>query len=431
MASSDELSLFEGKYLPLQKLGEGAFGSVHIADQQAFGLFFRRVALKVFQTPIRDINHAREVFNDAIILARLCDACNDPVPKSYFIQVFDFGAVQGLEDKDFSGYIAMELMETDLRKVIGPANSRSPHRCTVTETLNYMRPVISALSYMHSREPVILHRDLKPENILLKRTYPLLVKVADFGLARPAYCDLIPLRAAGTLPYQDLESFTLGTAVTESDVFAVGVILYELLTGQYPYKVNYEIGTGDSFSLKLFVSQFELAVNRGVIKPSELNPEVKHDPWLEDLVLACLTPWRRNRIKNAVEVEKIFERKQVDVLLPTAQEQYQSLLEEGRVYRSKGEAYHDKAEKCFMEAEKLLPSHCNATTELAMLYREEKRFDLAMELLTKALKTKRQCCHLLREMEMTLALSGNSQLALYYRQRAAENPSCRYFYSTH
>src|SRR5438067_2016944 len=98
-----------------------------------------------------------------------------------------------------------------------------------------MGPVLSALSAAHRAG--LVHRDVKPENILLSDDG--VVKVADFGLARAVESDIASTRTGlmmGTVAYCAPEQIANGSADPRSDVYSAGIVLFELLTGQPPYK---------------------------------------------------------------------------------------------------------------------------------------------------------------------------------------------------
>ena len=200
-------SSLRGNSLSRKKLGEGAFGVVYLAEQQIFDIPFRTVALKVMKTPVRGSIDAKNLFSDALVLIKILNKCGDPVLKSRFVDILDVGLGSTGKSTDL-GYIAMEIVDKDL-SAISKVNDKK-RVCTVTEALTYLTPVVEALAFMHTQKTPLLHRDLKPDNVLVKSQPSLTVKVADFGLATEDIRELDPVPAAGTWPYQDLESFTIG-----------------------------------------------------------------------------------------------------------------------------------------------------------------------------------------------------------------------------
>lgn len=431
MKEARENQLFAGKYALKELLGKGAFGSVYRAEQMAYGIGFRQVALKTFENEMTDILEARNIFNDALLLIKLLDKCNDPVIKSRFVQVYDIGtAAPGEGEKEKSnlekGYMTMEYMDSDLRAIIGNTGSPDFRKRTVTEVLKLMNPVIETLAYMHSRDRPVLHRDLKPANILISGGKH--IKVADFGLA-VEMLDLLRLPgAAGTIPYQDLESFSEHTASTQSDVYAIGVMFYEFLTGKYPYDIeSLKLDPNDSLSYEIFALRLERVMSKGVVPPSNFNFELKKDNWLEEIIVQCLKPHRIDRIRDAVEVRNYIknEMKPGTIHMPR-KERYKRCLENGHKARFKGKEYFPQAEEHYRKAVELMPEHCDAVAALANLLVEKGKPDEALPLLTQRVTDNRRCPHVLRELANLYEAKGNSTMKNYYDEEAAKMPVCNY-----
>jgi serine/threonine protein kinase len=209
-------------------LGAGAFGQVFRAVQVGLN---RPIALKVIPVGL-DLTEeeATRVAREGIALARL----NHP----NITAVFESGVVDGVY------YLGMELANTSLRKILGTID-----RSDLLFSVQLARQIVSGVAAAHSAH--ILHRDLKPENTLVfLRGGATILKLADFGLARSINIDpstVNPLEiggdalastgatVAGTPSYISPECW-MGRAQSEaSDVFALGVILFELLTGQRPF----------------------------------------------------------------------------------------------------------------------------------------------------------------------------------------------------
>src|SRR4051794_12413890 len=128
-------------------------------------------------------------------------------------------------------FLVMELVEgRTVRELL-----RERHRLSPAEAIGIIEPVLSALAAAH--RVGLVHRDIKPENILLSDDG--VVKVADFGLARAVEADASNTRTGlmmGTVAYCAPEQFTRGVADKRADVYAAGIVLFELLTGQPPYR---------------------------------------------------------------------------------------------------------------------------------------------------------------------------------------------------
>ena len=211
-------------------LGRGGMGAVYLARQVKLD---RDVALKVLPPEVgRDPAFAQRFLREARTLARL----NHP----HIVQVFDFGQTPGDPDTGEPGlfYFLMEYVDgANLRDVIAAA-----HAGTVepAKSLEIVRQVCTALQFAHARG--VVHRDVKPENILLDRAGT--VKIADFGLAKLGRGDREEA-AAGTLtgtrqamgtPHYMAPEQARGTRDVDhrADIYSLGVVFYELLTGELP-----------------------------------------------------------------------------------------------------------------------------------------------------------------------------------------------------
>ena len=205
--------LLAQRYKILRIVGEGGMGAVYEANDLALD---RVVALKVIRPELGDDPEITQRFKQELILAR-------QVTHRNVIRIYDFGEADGVK------FITMELVEgTDLRTVI-----RARGKIPAPEAVEIIQQVCLALDAAH-REKVI-HRDLKPQNIMIDKSGRVLVM--DFGLARSIQGEGMTQTGAlvGTLEYMSPEQ-SVGKALDErSDLFAVGVIFYELLTGKSPY----------------------------------------------------------------------------------------------------------------------------------------------------------------------------------------------------
>jgi serine/threonine protein kinase len=221
----------------LELLGQGGMGAVYRARQRSLD---RHVAVKLFPRELFDDPTFDQRFqNEARILASLSHP--------NVIAAHEFG------ETDRFCYLVMELVEgTSLRHRMQSPFNRDPkgnapdtgttsQRLPLQETVWIARQVCDALAYAHARG--IVHRDVKPENILLEGETPgaWRVRVADFGLAKlvqPQTRDwalTAPNRLMGTPDYMAPEQRQSASSVDHrADVYALGVVLYEMLAGQLP-----------------------------------------------------------------------------------------------------------------------------------------------------------------------------------------------------
>jgi serine/threonine protein kinase len=208
-----------GPYVLSGLIGEGGMGQVYRARDERLG---RDVAIKVLPT---DVTHDAERRARMEREARAMGLLNHP----NVVSVYDIGDYRG------SPFIVSELLEGEtLRDRIAAAGPRD--RMPYGEALHVVASVADALGSAHRRG--IVHRDIKPENIFL--TGDGRTKVLDFGIAKvtdgeSAADHTVAGAVIGTLSYMAPEQLRGEAARPQSDVYACGVVLYELLAGVHPY----------------------------------------------------------------------------------------------------------------------------------------------------------------------------------------------------
>ncbi len=205
-----------GRYEILQLLGEGGMGAVYKARDRELDRF---VALKLIRPELAANPSILARFKQELLLSR-------EVTHKNVIRIFDLGDADGVK------FITMEFVEgQDLRSLIQEKKKFPPE-----EAVELMQQVCRALEAAHTLG--IIHRDLKPQNIMLDQTGRILVM--DFGLARMVEGDGMTQTGAlvGTMEYMSPEQ-ALGKDLDQrSDLFSLGLILYELLTGKMPFKAE-------------------------------------------------------------------------------------------------------------------------------------------------------------------------------------------------
>jgi eukaryotic-like serine/threonine-protein kinase len=202
----------DGRYLVRSRIARGGMATVYLAVDRRLD---REVALKVMHAHLAD----DEQFTDRFIReARSAARLSHP----NVVQVFDQAS-----DGDLL-YLAMEYLRgRTLREVLAERRVLTPR-----EALTVIEPVLDGLSAAHRIG--IVHRDIKPENVIL--TDEGRVKVADFGLARASTANTSTTGALmGTVAYLAPELVLRGVADTRSDVYAAGIMLFEMLTGCQPF----------------------------------------------------------------------------------------------------------------------------------------------------------------------------------------------------
>ncbi len=212
-----------GRYRILEPLGQGGMGRVFLAEDPAL---HRRVAIKVLPP---EFTHDKERRERLLHEARAASALNHP----NIIVVHDLG------ESDGTLFVAMELVDGDTLRAWARAKPRSP-----AVVLSLMRQATAALQVAHAAG--LVHRDLKPENMLVRRDG--FLKILDFGLARSVTPEegrtsTMPGTVLGTAPYMSPEQVLGQPAGPSSDLFSLGTILYELLTGKHPFAAEGAVET--------------------------------------------------------------------------------------------------------------------------------------------------------------------------------------------
>jgi predicted Ser/Thr protein kinase len=204
-----------GKYRVFEKIGQGAMGEVYRARDGALN---RDVALKTITAGDS---------GDEMLQKRFQREAQSAAGLAHpnIITVFDFGQEQGRL------YMAMELLDgRDLKAAIADGSLR-----TLDEKLAVVEQIACGLAFAH--ENGVVHRDLKPANIHIPSSGQ--VKIVDFGLARMTGSDMTRSgMVMGTPHYMSPEQVRGERADTRSDVFSLGCILYELLTGAKPFDAD-------------------------------------------------------------------------------------------------------------------------------------------------------------------------------------------------
>ncbi|WP_375389244.1 Stk1 family PASTA domain-containing Ser/Thr kinase [uncultured Amnibacterium sp.] len=205
--------LLDGRYQIRARIARGGMATVYLATDLRLE---RRVAVKVMHAHLADDAAFRDRFiQEARSAARLAHP--------NVVNVFDQGQDLG------TAYLVMEYLQgITLRDLLGEYG-----RLTSEQTMDILEAVLAGLVAAHKAG--IIHRDLKPENVLLADDGR--IKTGDFGLARAATSHTASGQALlGTIAYLSPELVTRGIADTRSDVYAVGIMMYEMLTGEQPFK---------------------------------------------------------------------------------------------------------------------------------------------------------------------------------------------------
>jgi eukaryotic-like serine/threonine-protein kinase len=276
-----------GRYEVLRFIGAGGMGEVYEARDGELG---ESIALKTLALPILDDPRAVMRLKAEVLLARRTTHPN-------VCRIFDFGVHQRAfpgRDTEEVPFLTMELLRGE---TLGQRlRQRGP--LTVAEARPIVAQVLAGLAAVHHAG--IIHRDLKPENVFLvpERDRPApRVALMDFGLARPALASFraslsTPQSIVGTLGYMAPEQLEGAAVSPASDIYAFGILLFELLTGTLPF-------TGGT-PLALALARLHMAP----IVPTTLLPGL--DPVWERGILRCLARAPQERFQSAEEVTAAF-----------------------------------------------------------------------------------------------------------------------------
>jgi len=272
-----------GEYVIRRRIGEGGMGIVYEAEHPQIG---RRVAIKI-------IRPDREVTRDLLGEARAVSL----IRHRHIIDVFGFGELDGLGQYLVMDYLDGVPLDEEIR-------TRAP--LGASEVIAILDDTLAALSAAHAKG--VIHRDLKPGNLFLVResSGTRYVKVLDFGLAKPPPASVPPERrtregiAMGTPEYMAPEQAQAKAVDGRTDLYAVGIIAFEMLTGRVPFE-------GDT-ALAIAMKQ----VSDRPPRPRARVPSIP--PQLEELVLRLLEKNPADRFATAEAVRGELKRIRRDVL---------------------------------------------------------------------------------------------------------------------
>ncbi|MCX7943391.1 MAG: serine/threonine protein kinase [Deltaproteobacteria bacterium] len=267
--------ILDNRYRIISKLGEGGMGSVYAAEHI---LLRKNVAIKVLRYDLARREEVVKRFQNEAIAASLIGHEN-------IIEVTDFGRTP-----DGSVYFVMEYLNgLALADVI-----RSSGYITLRRAIPILLQITKALSVAHSRG--IIHRDLKPENIVLidKPDRKDFVKILDFGISKMLdTSDRAEKLTAmgmivGTPEYMSPEQAAGLPVDKRTDIYSLGVIMYEMMTGRLPF-------LADNAMRILMMHQTEKPVS-----PREINPEIHVG--MEQIILKCMEKRPEDRFQDMSEI---------------------------------------------------------------------------------------------------------------------------------
>lgn len=260
--------ILDGRYEIIEKVGEGGMACVYKARDNILN---RYVAVKILKD---------EFSKDEVFVKRFRAEAQSAASLIHpnIVSVFDVG-----EDKGIS-YIVMELLESktlkDYIQAKGPLSSEI--------TLKIAAQIASALETAHKAH--VVHRDIKPQNIILNQN--LVAKVADFGIAKVANTTSATItsfgKTMGSVHYFSPEHAKGGYTDAKSDLYSLGVVMYEMATGKLPFDAESAV----SVALK--------HIQEMPVEPKEVNPNVSEP--LNEIIMKAMEKSTATRYQTATQM---------------------------------------------------------------------------------------------------------------------------------
>ena len=262
------------RYEVLSKIGAGGMADVYKGKDHMLN---RYVAIKVLKREFReDESFVKKFRSEAQAAAGLMHP--------NIVNVYDVGEDRGLY------YMVMELVEgITLKRYI-----ERKGRLSSREVLSIAIQMCNGIEAAHERQ--IVHRDIKPHNVMISKDGK--VKVTDFGIAKATTSTTVSTSAMGSVHYTSPEQARGGYVDTKSDIYSIGITLYEMVTGQVPFNGE---------------SAVEVAVKHlhdEITPPSELVPDLPHS--LEQIILKCTQKNSERRYATVGELIKDLKRALLD-----------------------------------------------------------------------------------------------------------------------
>ncbi|WP_313960916.1 Stk1 family PASTA domain-containing Ser/Thr kinase [uncultured Parvimonas sp.] len=272
-------SILNGRYEVIEKVGIGGMAIVYKAKD----IYLKRiVAVKVLKEQYLE---DKEFIKKFVIEAQSVANLNN----QNIVKIYDVG--QHIEDGKTFNYIVMEYIKgktlNELIKDKGRLNSNA--------VVAISKQIANALDCAHKHH--IIHRDIKPHNIIIDEN--LNVKVTDFGIARIATSSTITYTSSvlGTVHYISPEQAKGKFIDEKSDIYSLGVVMYEMVTGRVPFDTDNAVGIAMQH------------INEPLVEPIRLVPNL--EPWLNSIIVKCMEKNPENRFESAESLIKALEEKNV------------------------------------------------------------------------------------------------------------------------
>jgi serine/threonine protein kinase len=274
-----------GRYRLLKRIGKGGMAEIFLAVMEGPSGFRRRCVVKRIRPDKAKSGYFSQMFIDE---ARITAALNHP----NVVQVWEFGEIGDLY------FLTMEFLDGKNLATVLDSLSAKQQRMSIPMATHIARQIARGLHHAHTvkdddgRPLSVIHRDMSPTNVMLLRTGD--VKVLDFGVAQADATlkegDTVAGRVKGKLSYMSPEQHAGRQVDARSDLFALGVILWEMLTGEV------------MFSGENNAQRSRLVLTGEATAPSEFRPELPRV--LDEIVLRCLAPMPTGRFPSAAALEE-------------------------------------------------------------------------------------------------------------------------------
>lgn len=263
-----ESKMLGGRYQLLERIGMGGMAIVYKALDDLLGRF---VAIKILREEYKENEEFIRRFKVESQAAASLSHQN-------IVQIYDVG------EEDGTHYIVMELLEGETLKSYMKSKGEKLSR---KEAINFSMQICRALEHAHSKH--VVHRDIKPHNIVLTENGK--IKVADFGIARAANNNTTVdsvTHAVGSAHYLSPEQARGGYTDHKSDIYSLGVVMYEMFTGRLPFDAE------ESISI---VMQH---IHEEAPFPSDIDPDIPEG--IEAIIMRAMSKEQRLRYENAGQI---------------------------------------------------------------------------------------------------------------------------------
>ena len=289
------------RYEIISKIGTGGMSDVYKAKDHTLGRF---VAIKVLKPEFsEDVNFVTKFRTEAQSAAGL--------EHPNIVNIYDVGSENGMH------YIVMEYVEGITLKTY----IEKKGQLTFKETVSIAIQVARGIEAAHNKG--IIHRDIKPQNIIISTEGK--VKVTDFGIARAASSNTISADVMGSVHYASPEQARNGFVDGKSDIYSLGIVMYEMVTGRVPFDGDTTVAVAiqhlqeEIVAPSAYAPNLPISMEKIILKCTQKNPDRRYESMtalLADLRKALISPdedfvviapvsQEKTRVINEEEINKI------------------------------------------------------------------------------------------------------------------------------